>query len=246
MKTYQKIIILFFALWLRNPSLAFSENIPVDSVVAKLEEGQAALKDFSCEFVTTTGDTGSMSKFKDLMEKSTGQALPTENLEQVWIKTPYLMKTRDVFGDQAVDQVFKKEGEEFYLYNWMSQSRTLDKAKMPAAAWPAYPGPEAEVATIKEFIKKADPTTMIEAKDENGQYVLTISSKNRKDIHFIDKSMGLVTKSELYENGNLSMTYEWRNIKLNTGLSDDFFEFKLPQNVKRTFRDLSQVQKKNP
>ena len=84
---------------------------------------------------------------------------------------------------------------------------------------------------------------MVEVKEEDTQYVVTVPSRARRDVYFIDKALGLITKSELYENGNLSLTYEWRNIKLNTGLTDDLFEFKLPPDAKQTFKDMSPPKK---
>ena len=213
---------------------AYAEPISEEKLFSNLNEAERSFEDFSCKFVTITGESGTMSKFSTMLGKSTGQSLPNEQEMFVWVKKPYLMKTKASYADMIV----KKEGEDFYAYYWYPKMNTLDKAKMPRNSWPAYPSPESELVMLKRHVEKASAYNI--EKNDTG-YVLTVNSSdsNRKDVYYIDDANWMIYKHLLYENDKLSMTYEWRDIQLNTGLSDDFFEFQVPEDAKRTTRDLS-------
>ena len=233
------INILLFTLSITFFSIfsVYGEAISVEELLSKLNEAEHSFNDYSCKFVTIVGETGTMAKFSAIVKKSIGQSLPTETEIFMWIKKPYLMKTKELYAEK----IFKKEGDDFYGYSWYPQNNTLDKVKLPRNSWPAYPSPESGLAMLKGLLEKASSHNI--EKNDNG-YVITVnlSNLNRKDVFYINDTNWMIYKHLVYENDKLSLTEEWRDIHLDTGLSDNSFELQVPKDAKKTTRDLTKPQ----
>ncbi len=218
--------------FIRGNFQVFAANISPEELVSKLKTAEESWQDYSSTFVTTATDSGSIAKFNALLEGMAGQPLPKEQQMKIWMKKPHSMKTETPDTTMLVT----KRGDDVYVESWFPSMNTVDKTRVPKNSWPSYHSLESAMVTLKYHLQRG--SGVIEERD--GQYILTITaSAPVGHVYYIDKGTRVILKHLLYENDKLSMTYEWRHTKLNTGLAEDFFRFNLPEHVKKTTRDLT-------
>jgi len=75
--------------------------------------------------------------------------------------------------------------------------------------------------------------------DNRNTHKIKLTPKQQQDNlsswFWIDEETGLLLKTQTYEDDELVMTIEWRNIKINTGIQDS--EFEIPEGVNVIDRD---------
>lgn len=222
----RKLTFLFFLVLivLSFTSVVVAEDITLEELISNMERAENNINDFSCDVT-----------YKDRVSKEL----------TIFIKKPY--KMRIDYRLEGSTYILKKEGENLYSYLWIPSSNQLLKIKVHPQGWPVWPSTHNILEMIKNLKSKSIPHT---AKKEkvNGDdvYILTFEfpDQQRKVLYYIKQSNWLPYKRMTYRNNKIFAYLELHNININTGLSDDLFELKIPEDATVVTPEFPEIKEK--
>jgi len=167
---------------------------------------------------------------------STSRQQNPEVHEIIW-KKPDLMKTTILSPDKDTEVIMVSDGDFQWIYS--SESKTVFKTEVSDNfdGLKLF-GPNVYAEFLNGIILNGKLPSLLGAENIDGKNVyvleLTPSEKNEsfqwKSKIWVDGENWMLIRCELYDNeGNLYLEIEIRDVKLNTGIPDSEFEFKVPE-----------------
>lgn len=202
------------------------EKMSAEEIVAKMQEKEASLEDYSGTIHTTVYLNGEKSQ---------------EEETQIIYKKPNLMKTLGVEEGKKVESV--SDGE--FVWSYDAETNKVTKIKLPEE--PLLTEKDF-VSIIGNFVNESDVSMLgVEEVDGRSAYVLEARPKvkeNESELAsrtklWVDRDTWMVLKTSIYNNkGNLITEVEIRDLKINTGIPDSEFKFEIPEGAKVETMDL--------
>ena len=167
---------------------------------------------------------------------STSRQQNPEVHEIIW-KKPDLMKMTILSPDKDTEVIMVSDGDFQWIYS--SESKTVFKTEVSDNfdGLKLF-GPNVYAEFLNGIILNGKLPSLLGAENIDGKNVyvleLTPSEKNEsfqwKSKIWVDGENWMLIRCELYDNeGNLYLEIEIRDVKLNTGIPDSEFEFKVPE-----------------
>ncbi len=225
---YIKKLVILILISLALLASGCEEKMSAEEIVAKMQEKEASLEDYSGTIHTTTYVNGG----KDL-----------EDEIQIMYKKPDLMKTFGVEEGKEFESV--SDGE--FVWSYSAETNTVTKMELPEE--PLLTEKDF-VSIIGNFVNESEVSMLgVEEVDGRSAYVLEARPKVKENGSelasrtkiWIDRETWMVLKSSIYNNkGNLITEVEIRDLKINTGIPDSEFKFEIPEGAKVETLDMDE------
>lgn len=195
-----------------------------DQIVQKMKEKQESIKDFSATMVMSSSFTG-----KSDMAKA-----------KIISKMPQKSRVEFLEPSELAGQITVTDGTT--LWNYDPKRNEVTKMDLPETEGPS----QMDYTFIKELINQTDISYQGAEKFEGRSvYVIRASPKDAgmmmsvRYSMLIDSETWMPLKIDMFDkDNNQIMSFEYKEIKFNTGIPDSEFEFKVPEGVTVITRDM--------
>jgi len=182
-------------------------QMSAEEIAKKVEEKYNAVKDMKGEVVITTEING------------------TRRVEVI----KFAMKKPDKFWQEGDNYTIVSNGKTMWIYD--KRRNEVVKVNLPEKR------PKFDYGEIIKDLLKRNEVKLLGSDEMAGRdcYVIEVIPKNKtfyvRQKLWIDKEFWYPLKIEI-NYGEFNSTIEYRNVTFNTGIPDEFFEFKPPKGVK--------------
>lgn len=197
------------------------EDLNAEQIAEKMQQKQDSIEDYSYTMYMTM-------EFGD-------QTMETEG--DIMHKKPDMIKTIQRLPAETAGSVTVSDGETIWIYN--SQQNTvmvMELSEIPEQNEQDY------LQLIGMMMNESDFSLAgIEKVDGRTTYAIDMSPKDESDDFgmfgamkvWVDKETWMPLKVEMKDaDGNPMYSVEYRNFQTNTGISDDEFQFEIPEGAK--------------
>jgi outer membrane lipoprotein-sorting protein len=197
------------------------EDFTADQIAEKMQEKQAGIEDMSATVhMTMTNEAGTQE-----MEYETLQKMPDKTKSVV------------VYPEEMAGQVTVSDGEKMWIYYPDANKVTI--MTMPEIS------DDFEVdytSIIGDLLNETDASLVgTENVDGRDTFILMLVPKDEEDSLYasdmkvwVDDETWTPLKIEMGTEDTYQITVEYRNFEINTGISDDEFEFEIPEGAEVT------------
>lgn len=228
---HKKILFVLILVSLTLFASGCEEKMSAEEIATKMQEKQASLKDYSYTMYVATYLNG---------EKN------LENEIQLMYKKPSMMKSLEIVDGKKVESV--SDGEFAWSYN--AETNTVTKMKLPDE--PLITDNDF-VSIIGNYMNESD-VSMLGIEEVNGRSAYVLEAKPRTEENgsglasrtkvWVDRDTWMILRYNMYNNkGNLTTETEIRDLKVNNGIPDSEFKFKIPDGAEVKNVDLNEVLK---
>ncbi|WP_406657020.1 DUF4367 domain-containing protein [Methanolobus sp. ZRKC2] len=191
------------------------EDLTADQIAEKMQEKQENIEDTSATVHMKT----SMGDEVQVMEYETIQ------------KNPNKMKSVVILPEELAGQTTVTNGEKMWTYDPNTNQVTI--MEMPEIPEDF----EIDYATVIGSLLNESDVSLMGIEDFNGRntYVIKLSSKENESLFgsnmtvWVDEETWTPLKIEMGTKETYQIVVEYRNFEVNTGISDDEFEFDIPE-----------------
>ncbi|MDD4331374.1 MAG: outer membrane lipoprotein-sorting protein [Methanosarcinaceae archaeon] len=202
------------------------ENLSAEEIATKIQEKTEEIEDCSYTMQITTYHEGKKIRESEM---------------QIMYKLPNLMKTYGKEGGEEVEVI--TDGE--FIWSYTPKTNTVTKVKLPPPKTEEIPELN-YLAFVEHFQNKSEISLLgTEAIDGRSAYLLETTPKGEKKglqgkkKVWVDKETWISTRIEIYDyKESLVSEVELKDLKINTGIPDSEFIFKLPEGAKVKNLDL--------
>lgn len=224
---YKKIMFILILISLAFLASGCEEKLSAEEIATKMQEKEESIEDYSGIMHVTTNFDG---------EKE-------EEEIQIMYKKPNLVKTLALEDGNKIESV--SDGE--FLWTYDSGTNTVTKMKLPDE--PLLN--EINLAeVIGNLMNESEVSVLgIEEVDGRSAYIIEARPKTKENESeltsrtkiWVDKETWMALRTSMYDNkGDLITEVEIRELKINTGISDSEFKFKVPEGAEVKTIDLEE------
>ncbi|AKB84910.1 outer membrane lipoprotein-sorting protein [Methanococcoides methylutens] len=194
------------------------EQVTAEGIAEQMQQKEDSIEDYSCTMYITS---------------SLGEE-DTVVVYEMLFKNPRKMRSVVIQPAEKAGSLVVSDGETLWTY--LSHENKVVQMGMPDIS---EVGHMDYVGMIGDVLNESDVSFLgFEEFDNRDVYVIGLIPKEEDETPlfgsngkaWIDKETWVPLKYERYdEDENPMLSYEIRNLKVNTGISDDEFEFKIPE-----------------
>ncbi len=190
------------------------EKLDAQQLLVNMEKANAAIEDVSFKGVTTS------------------PGLPRELITSYWFKRPCFLLSKLEGPRAAYISLIKQEGEKIYFYDYSASSNEISKKEVPQNEETCRGVPylfEAYLTLVRRAVEEKAVYTLDKKEGPQGvYYVFKADLPGSSYVFYIREADWLIFKRETSSNRGNTVT-ELRDIKINSGLSDDIFKLDAPE-----------------
>lgn len=226
-----KVLALMILISLALFASGCEEKLSAEEIATKMKEKGESIEDYSCIIHTATYANGEKVQ---------------ENEERVISKKPKMMKSWII--KQGKEEVASVSDGKF-LWSYDEGTNTVTKIKLPEKP---LINESDYVGLIEGFLNKTNVSLQgIEEVDGRSAYVLEAKPEAKSERYslvsrtkmWVDRETWMALRCEMYDSkGNLMIETEISNLKVNTGIPDSEFEFKVPEGAEIKVIDLENIE----
>ncbi|WMW24834.1 DUF4367 domain-containing protein [Methanolobus sediminis] len=215
MKIKSKIVfvLVLISIALLN-SGCIGEGLTADQIAEKMQEKQANIEDISATVHMTISIEGGTQ----------------ETEYQLYQKNPGKMKNIVLMPEEMAGQTTVSNGEKMWIYDPAANTVTI--MEMPEVSDEF----EMDYASIIGDLLNETDVSLVGTEDLDGRdtLVLMLVPKEEDNLYgsgmkvWVDDETWTPLKIEMGTENTYQITVEYRNFEVNTGISDDEFEFEVP------------------
>lgn len=220
------LLLMFCALFSAG---CVDEQLTAEEIAEQMQQKEESIEDYSYTMYITSSLHGQ----DDVMES------------EILFKKPRQMKSVVIQPAEQAGFVTVSNGETTWTYD--PHENTVMQMEMPDMSEDIQMD---YVGMIGGILNESDVSfSGLEEFDNRTVYVMRLRPKESENPLFasnvkvwIDKETWMPLKYEIYdEDENPMISFEIRNLKVNTGISDDEFEFEIPDGAKVEVIDLNEI-----
>jgi outer membrane lipoprotein-sorting protein len=228
-KNFKLIIVLAFVTLALFVSGCTEKNLSAEEIAAQIMDKQNSIQDYSYTLHTTS----------DLVEKT------VESEDKFMIKKPNMFKEIIIEPGTGNQTIIVFDGE--FMWNYHPDTNEVVKTKLSGNPLPTQ---NDYLNMIGEIMNSTNVTLLgMENIDGRTAYLLETTEKetnvssllpDRTKI-WIDKETWIPLKIEIYFEGKLFQRFEFRDLKINSGIPDSEFKFEIPKGAKVVEEKLPEI-----
>ncbi|OGX37202.1 MAG: hypothetical protein A3G91_05555 [Omnitrophica WOR_2 bacterium RIFCSPLOWO2_12_FULL_50_9] len=190
------------------------EKLDAQQLLANMEKANAAIEDVSFKEITTSSGIPAFIGDRAILSH--------------WFKRPYFSLSKRE-GSPGTILLYKKEEGKVYFYDYSASSNEIFKKEFPQneVIFRDVPYLFGDLGLIRNVVERKSDYTLDKKEGPQGvYYVFKCNAPGGPEAFYIREADWLIFKKE---SSGFGLLTEFRDIKINSGLSDDIFKLDAPE-----------------